>query len=168
VVLGWAQVATVPVRRRPGPEPAPGRDRIDAQADLRSVSHLGDAFRQILAVEENDVAAGLAHDRGRVLGSKTSWPTATSRVSPPSSATRPTPSRPPIAGSGGNCPYSPVRVITSDGVDRRGDDFDQRLSRVEPRHFELRRVNHVLRHLAASFVSGPDHRAATPAVTRPA
>ena len=42
-------------------------DRIDAEADLRSVSHLGDAFRQILAVDENDVAAGLAHDRGRVL-----------------------------------------------------------------------------------------------------
>jgi len=49
-------------------------------------------------------------------GSKTSWPTATSRASPPSSATRPTPSRPPIAGNGGNCPYSPVRVITSDGL----------------------------------------------------
>lgn len=35
-------------------------DRIDAEADFRSVSHLGDSFRQILAVEENDVAVGLA------------------------------------------------------------------------------------------------------------
>jgi hypothetical protein len=29
----------------------------------------GDAFRQVLAVDENDVTAGLAHDRGRVLPS---------------------------------------------------------------------------------------------------
>jgi hypothetical protein len=37
------------------------------RGDLSSVRHLGDAFRQILAVDENDVAAGLAYDRGRVI-----------------------------------------------------------------------------------------------------
>jgi hypothetical protein len=40
----------------------------------------------------------------------------TSPASAPSSATRPTPSRPPIAGSGGITPPSPVRVRTSAGL----------------------------------------------------
>lgn len=36
---------------------------------VSGVDGRGDAFRQILAADENDVAAGLAHDRGRFLPS---------------------------------------------------------------------------------------------------
>jgi hypothetical protein len=93
-------------------------DRIDAEADFRSVSHLGDAFRQILAVEENDVAVGLAYDRGRVL--------------PPHDVDGPVPAVP------GQLHQAQAQAP----------------ARVEPRRFELRRVNHVLR-LARAVSSIP-------------
>ena len=57
--------ASSPERAATRASKASGRKR--SEADLRSVSHLGDAFCQILVVDEDDVAAGLAHDRGRVL-----------------------------------------------------------------------------------------------------
>ena len=52
------------VRQAAGRGPA---DRIDAEADLRAAGRLGNPFRQVLAVDEDDVAARLAHDRDRVL-----------------------------------------------------------------------------------------------------
>jgi len=82
-------------------------------------------------------------------GSKTSWPTATSRASPPSSATRPDSFAAPDRRQRRQLPVFAGQGHHIRRLDRRGDDFDQRLPRVEPRRFELRRMNHVLRHARA-------------------
>ncbi|MGZ6564959.1 MAG: hypothetical protein ACXVH3_37490 [Solirubrobacteraceae bacterium] len=45
-------------------------------------------------------------------------------------------------------------------IDQRRDDLDQRLPGLKRRRFEVHRLNHVLRHRTAPWVSSPEHPAA--------
>ena len=47
------------------------------------------------------------------------------------------------------------------GVDRGRDHLDQSLAGLEPRHFELDRMDHLLRNRAVPFVLSSEHRGTT-------